>query len=88
MGKHLAALGPEKQQTLSVQERETPEPGPNELLLEVKAVASNPVDFYQRDYGMPPVPVYPRSSLSTRSSLSSRVRLRCSRHRNEARLER
>lgn len=59
MGKHLAALAPEKQQTLSVQERETPEPGPNEFLLEVKAVAFNPVDFYQRDYGMPPVPVYP-----------------------------
>ena len=58
-GKHLAALAPQKGETLSVQERDTPEPGPNEILIEVKAIAFNPVDFYQRDYGMPPVPQYP-----------------------------
>ena len=39
--------------------RDTPEPGPGELLIEVKAVALNPVDYYQRDLGMPPVPSYP-----------------------------
>ena len=40
-------------------ERATPEPGPGEVLVEVKAIALNPVDRAQRDYGMPPVPVYP-----------------------------
>ncbi|KAF2172594.1 hypothetical protein M409DRAFT_16558 [Zasmidium cellare ATCC 36951] len=59
MGKHIAALAPEKQQTLALQERDTPEPGPNEILVEVKALAFNPVDFYQRDFGFPPVPAYP-----------------------------
>ncbi|KXX73817.1 Zinc-binding alcohol dehydrogenase domain-containing protein cipB [Madurella mycetomatis] len=56
---HLAAILPQKGGPLSVQERPTPEPGPNEVLIEVKAVALNPVDYYQRDMGFPPVPVYP-----------------------------
>ncbi|KAK4935032.1 hypothetical protein LTR10_023844 [Elasticomyces elasticus] len=58
-GKHLAAILPQKGGPLSVEERSTPEPGPNEVLIEVKAVALNPVDYYQRDHGFPPVPIYP-----------------------------
>jgi NADPH:quinone reductase-like Zn-dependent oxidoreductase len=58
-GKHQAAILPQKGGPFSVSERTTPEPGPNEVLIEVKAVALNPVDYYQRDFGMPPVPVYP-----------------------------
>ncbi|MCJ1288162.1 hypothetical protein MMC26_007517 [Xylographa opegraphella] len=56
---HQAAILPQKGGPFSVGERPTPEPGPNEVLIEVKAVALNPVDYYQRDFGMPPVPVYP-----------------------------
>ncbi|KAJ5427863.1 hypothetical protein N7491_008305 [Penicillium cf. griseofulvum] len=44
---------------LSLGKRPTPEPGPNDVLIEVKAVALNPCDHFQRDYGMPPVPIYP-----------------------------
>ncbi|EXJ82266.1 hypothetical protein A1O3_06079 [Capronia epimyces CBS 606.96] len=57
--KHQAAILPQKGGPLSVGERTTPEPGPNEVLIQVKAVALNPVDYYQRDFGIPPVPVYP-----------------------------
>ncbi|KAK5656803.1 hypothetical protein OQA88_4351 [Cercophora sp. LCS_1] len=56
---HLAAILPQKGGPLSVEERATPEPGPNDVLIEVKAVALNPVDYHQRDFGMPPVPIYP-----------------------------
>lgn len=52
-------MAAQKGESLAVVERETPEPGPNEILIQVKALAFNPVDFYQRDYGMPPVPSYP-----------------------------
>ena len=58
-GKHQAAILSQKGGPLSVGERTTPEPGPNEVLIEVKAVALNPVDCWQRDLGMPPVPSYP-----------------------------
>lgn len=58
-GKHQAAILPQKGGPLSVVDRTTPEPGPNEVLIEVKAIAINPVDWYQRDFGMPPVPIYP-----------------------------
>ncbi|KAF2220583.1 quinone reductase [Elsinoe ampelina] len=58
-GKHLAAVSLQKGEPLTIQERETPTPGANEILIEVKAVAINPVDYYQRDYGMPPVSSYP-----------------------------
>ncbi|EGP90053.1 unnamed protein product [Zymoseptoria tritici ST99CH_3D1] len=44
---------------LEVIQRITPEPGPNEILIEVKAIAVNPVDYYMRDNGFPPVPVLP-----------------------------
>lgn len=56
---HYAAILPQKGGPLSVEKRATPQPGPNEVLIEVKAVALNPVDYYQRDFGMPPVPIYP-----------------------------
>lgn len=59
MAKHQAAILPQKGGLLSINERTTPEPGPNEILIEVKAVALNPVDYYQRDHGLPPLPVYP-----------------------------
>ena len=58
-GKHQAAILPQKGGPFSVGDPATPEPGPNEVLIEVKAVALNPVDCFQRDYGMPPVPIYP-----------------------------
>ncbi|KAL4926719.1 zinc-binding alcohol dehydrogenase family protein [Aspergillus undulatus] len=56
---HDAAILPKPGSPLSVGKRPTPEPGPNDVLIEVKAVALNPCDYYQRDYGMPPVPIYP-----------------------------
>lgn len=56
---HSAAILPQKGGPLSVDNRDTPEPGPNEILIEVKAVALNPVDYFQRDLGMPLVAIYP-----------------------------
>ncbi|CAM1504938.1 Fc.00g025290.m01.CDS01 [Cosmosporella sp. VM-42] len=56
---HQAAVLPQKGGPVLVQARTTPEPGPNEVLIEVKAVALNPVDYHQRDMGMPPVHIYP-----------------------------
>jgi NADPH:quinone reductase-like Zn-dependent oxidoreductase len=56
---HDAAILPKSGGPLAVGKRATPEPGPNDVLIEVKAVALNPCDYYQRDYGMPPVPIYP-----------------------------
>ena len=58
-GKHQAAILPQKGGPLSVVDRATPEPGPNDVLIEVRAIAQNPVDYYQRDLGMPPIPSYP-----------------------------
>ncbi|KAK3381746.1 chaperonin 10-like protein [Podospora didyma] len=57
--KHLASILPQKGGPLVVAERTTPEPGPGEILIEVKAVALNPIDYHQRDLGMPGVPFYP-----------------------------
>ncbi|RJE24497.1 Alcohol dehydrogenase GroES-like domain protein [Aspergillus sclerotialis] len=56
---HEAAILPQQGGLLSSGKRSTPQPGPNEVLIEVKAVALNPCDYYQRDYGIPPVRVYP-----------------------------
>ncbi|KGO73771.1 Polyketide synthase, enoylreductase [Penicillium italicum] len=70
---HHAAILPQKGGPLSVEERVTPEPGPNEVLIEVKAVALNPVDYYQRDFGMPPVPIYPAVIGSDTSGLVAKV---------------
>ncbi|KAJ5573993.1 chaperonin 10-like protein [Penicillium hispanicum] len=50
--KHQAAIVPQKGGPFAVVERKTPTPGPKELLVEVRAVAVNPVDHYQRDYGI------------------------------------
>ena len=58
-GQHQAAILPQKGGPLSVVDRDTPEPGPNDVLIEVKAIAVNPVDYYQRDFGLPPIPSYP-----------------------------
>ncbi|KAF8588675.1 zinc-binding oxidoreductase-like protein CipB [Ramaria rubella] len=51
-GHHLAAILPSKGSALEVIHRPTPIPGPNELLIEVKSIALNPIDFYQRDFGL------------------------------------
>lgn len=57
---HLAAILPSKAAgTLELNHRPTPSPGPNELLIQVKAIALNPVDYYQRDVGFPPIQTYP-----------------------------
>lgn len=48
---HQAAILPEKGARLQVQSRPTPTPGATELLIQVKSVALNPVDYYQRDFG-------------------------------------
>ncbi|KAI1194368.1 GroES-like protein [Nemania serpens] len=56
---HPAAVAPEKGSRLSIVERATPEPGPNDILIEIKAVALNPIDYSQRDFGLPPVSAYP-----------------------------
>ncbi|KAF7717811.1 Uncharacterized protein PECH_008452 [Penicillium ucsense] len=50
--KHMAAVVPAKGQPLSVEERSTPTCGPKEVLIEVHAVALNPVDHVQRDLGL------------------------------------
>jgi NADPH:quinone reductase-like Zn-dependent oxidoreductase len=56
---HLAAILPSKGSPLQVTHRPTPSPGPNELLIEVKPIALNPIDYYQRDYGYPTIACYP-----------------------------
>ncbi|KAL9128813.1 MAG: hypothetical protein Q9217_002594 [Psora testacea] len=48
---HLAAILPSKGSALEVTHRLTPVPGPNELLVEVKSIALNPIDWHQRDHG-------------------------------------
>lgn len=49
---HLAAIIPSKGSALEVIYRPTPTPGPNELLIEVRSIALNPFDHYQRDIGI------------------------------------
>lgn len=48
---HQAAILSEKGTPLSITTRQTPTPAPNELLIQVHALAINPVDHYQRDHG-------------------------------------
>ena len=48
---HLAAILTSKGSPLEVTHRPTPTPGPDELLIEVKSIALNPIDYYQRDFG-------------------------------------
>jgi len=52
---HPAALYHKAGSPLEVTTRSTPTPGPNEILIEVHSIAVNPIDYYQRDYGLPPV---------------------------------
>ncbi|KAK3674660.1 hypothetical protein LTR78_005382 [Recurvomyces mirabilis] len=58
-GKHQATVLAQKGGPISIQERTTPKPGSGEYLVEVKAVAFNPIDYYQRDFGLPPINQYP-----------------------------
>ncbi|KAI0169417.1 GroES-like protein [Hypoxylon sp. FL1284] len=51
MATHLAAVAVGKAQPLEVQPRETPKPGPNEVLVQVKSLALNPIDSMCRDSG-------------------------------------
>ncbi|KAI1475728.1 hypothetical protein K445DRAFT_314017 [Daldinia sp. EC12] len=51
MATHLAAFLPEKGQPIEVREKQTLKPGPDELLIDVKAIALNPIDWKQRDFG-------------------------------------
>ncbi|KAL4807610.1 chaperonin 10-like protein [Aspergillus unguis] len=59
MTTHTAAHLPSPGTRLALTPTPTPHPGPGELLIKVLAVAVNPVDIYQRDLGLPPVPIYP-----------------------------
>lgn len=52
MGTHLAAVATGRGQPLVVQSRRTPKPGPDELLVQVKAVGLNPADHIMRDQGL------------------------------------
>ncbi|KAK2018466.1 GroES-like protein [Colletotrichum eremochloae] len=58
MATHLAAISLEKGTPFVVQRRQTPRPGEDELLIEVKAVALNPADHVIRDQGLF-IPTYP-----------------------------
>ncbi|KAI2782517.1 GroES-like protein [Daldinia loculata] len=51
MSTHLAAFVTGKGQPLEVREKQTPKPGPDELLVDVKAIALNPIDWKMRDLG-------------------------------------
>lgn len=51
-GHHQAVIISEKGARHSIASRKTPEPGPGQLLIEIKAIAMNPVDHFQRDTGM------------------------------------
>ncbi|OJD28653.1 zinc-binding alcohol dehydrogenase domain-containing protein cipb [Diplodia corticola] len=48
MSTHLAAVLPAKGSTIEVKDRPTPTPGPSELLINVKSVAVNPLDWKQQ----------------------------------------
>ena len=51
-GQHLAAtLSSKEAGRLSVESRPTPTPGPDEILVDVKSIALNPIDYYMRDKG-------------------------------------
>lgn len=50
-GQHIAAVLPSKGHALEVDLRPTPTPGPTDLLIEVKSIALNPIDYYMRDMG-------------------------------------
>lgn len=51
MSQHLAAILPSKGADFHVASRPTPQPGPDELLVQVNSVALNPLDPIQRNFG-------------------------------------
>ena len=55
MDQHLAAVLPSRGASFIIKERPTPLPGPNEILIEVEAIALNPIDYIQRKRGFPPI---------------------------------
>ncbi|TPX32081.1 hypothetical protein SmJEL517_g04734 [Synchytrium microbalum] len=52
---HLAAVLPSRGADMVIMERPTPTPGANEVLIEVSAVALNPIDMMQRKSGFPSI---------------------------------
>jgi hypothetical protein len=58
-GHHLTAISRAKGTSFELTHHPTPTLGPNDLLIEVKSIALNPIDHYQRDYGFPPITYYP-----------------------------
>lgn len=50
--KHLAAVMLQKGEPFSIVERPTPTPGPQQLLVQVRAAAVTPADWYQREHGL------------------------------------
>ncbi|KAL8834468.1 MAG: hypothetical protein Q9176_007492 [Flavoplaca citrina] len=48
---HAAAVCESKGSPLTVVKRTTPNPGLSEVLVEVKSIALNPIDYYMRDFG-------------------------------------
>lgn len=50
-GQHLAAIVPSAGAPFNITPRDTPTPGPNEVLIEVKSIAVNPLDYFQRYIG-------------------------------------
>ena len=56
--KHHAAVLSRKGKELTIIERETPTPGPNEVVIQVNSIALNPVDHIQQSMGFR-VPSYP-----------------------------
>ena len=59
MSSHPAAILPSKGARFEKVTRPTPTPGPNDVMIEVSAIALNPIDYYQRDMGFPPLAQYP-----------------------------
>jgi NADPH:quinone reductase-like Zn-dependent oxidoreductase len=50
-GQHLAAILSSKGTALELTQRPTPTPGPADLLIHVKSIAINPIDWYMRNFG-------------------------------------
>lgn len=50
-GQHLAAILPSKSSPFEITHRPNPTPGPDEVLVQVKSIAINPIDSYQRYAG-------------------------------------
>ena len=48
ISEHAAAVLESKGSPLTVVNRATPSPGPNEVLVEVKSIALNPIDYYSK----------------------------------------